>query len=220
MSTAAPASISAAPAFRIGKKLVLSIFGVVPLGVYVFCHLWTNLSSLGGAEAFNQALEASRHHPATIVLEVFGLGVPLLVHTGLGVREILRGRPNNATYGYFGNLEFILQRVAAVGLLLFIGAHVWLARIHPALGAAPFHETWEGMHEALSEPPTFIVYTLGMLGVSYHLANGLRTASMRLGLVVSAPAQRRMQWVAAAIMIVLLAMSFGAIAGFKPFQTL
>jgi succinate dehydrogenase / fumarate reductase cytochrome b subunit len=216
MSTATTQA-GTAPTLPITRKLLLTVFGVVPLGVYVVLHLWTNLASLDGAEHFNQALVASRNHPAFIFLEVFGLGVPLLVHTGLGLREIFRMRPNNARYNYFGNLEYVLQRIAALGLLLFIGAHVWRARVLPAM-TAEGHETWQGMHEALSEPITFGVYALGMLGVSYHLANGLRTAAIRLGLVVSEPAQRRAQWVAVGVLILLLAMSGAALWGFKPFQ--
>jgi succinate dehydrogenase / fumarate reductase cytochrome b subunit len=218
MAPASPATV-ASPAASLGvnRKLLLTVFGVVPLGVYVVLHLWTNLTSLAGADAFDKALVASRSHPAFIVLEVLGLGVPLLVHTVVGLREIARSRPNNARNPYFGNLEYLLQRVAAIGILLFIGAHVWRARILPAqtdLG----HETWAGMHEALSEPITFAVYALGLLGVSYHLANGLRTAAIRTGLVVSERAQKRMQLVAACVLIALLAMSGAALWGFRPFQ--
>jgi succinate dehydrogenase / fumarate reductase cytochrome b subunit len=218
MATATQFDAATAPAARtITSKLVLTLFGIVPLGAYVVLHLWTNLNSLAGEKQFNEAIEASRHHPWMIALEVFGLGVPLLVHTGIGLREIARGRPNNASYRYFGNLEYLLQRVAAVGVLLFIGAHVWRARIAPALATPGGHETWAGMHDALSEPITFGVYVLGVLGVCYHLANGLRTAAMRLGFVVSREAQARMQWIAAAVLLVLLAMSAMAIAGFQPF---
>jgi succinate dehydrogenase / fumarate reductase cytochrome b subunit len=215
-STATPQA-AGAPSLPITRKLLLTVFGVVPLGAYVVLHLWTNLSSLDGPDHFNQALVASRNHPAFIFLEVFGLGVPLLVHTGLGLREIFRMRMNNARYNYFGNLEYVLQRVAAIGVLLFLGAHVTKARILPAM-TPEGHESWQGMHDALSEPITFGVYVLGMLGVSYHLANGLRTAAIRTGLVVTEPAQRRAQWAAAVVLLLLLAMSFAAIYGFKPFQ--
>ena len=75
------------------------------------------------------------------------------------------------------------------------------------------------MHEALSEPLTFTVYALGMLGISYHLANGLQTSAMRLGLVVSDEGRRRMQVVSYAALVILLAMSGLALYGFRPFQS-
>ena len=205
----------ASHAVRISRKQLLSILGLVPLGVYVFLHLWTNLESLNGELAFNTAVLRSRNHPAFILLEIFGLGLPLLVHTVLGLMEIGRARPNNVVYSTFDNLKFVLQRASAIGLLLFIGAHVYKARIAPDL-VVNGHESWQGMHNGLSEPITLTVYVLGMLAVSYHLANGMQTASMRLGVVMTPAGQRRMQWVSGTLFVILLAMSGAAIYGFQP----
>src|SRR5215510_14868955 len=113
MSTAT-ASV-ASRVVRITGKQVLTLFGLVPLGVYVFLHLWTNLYSLAGADAFNAAVDRSRANPAFLVLEVFGLGVPLVVHMWLGFAEILRGRPNNVRYSSLDNLRYLLQRISALG---------------------------------------------------------------------------------------------------------
>jgi succinate dehydrogenase / fumarate reductase cytochrome b subunit len=212
MSTAAAHSSLSARIVHVTRKQVLTLFGLVPLGVYVVLHLWTNLYSLAGAEAFNKASEGSRANPAFLFLEIFGLGLPLLAHTVIGLMEIRRGRPNNLRYGFLDNLRYLLQRASAIGLLLFIGAHVWRARLAPALEGR--HEDFAGMHEALSEPITLIVYALGMLGVSYHLANGLQTAATRTGLVVSEAGRRRMTWLAGTVMVLLLAMSGLAITGF------
>jgi succinate dehydrogenase / fumarate reductase cytochrome b subunit len=213
-------STAAASARPVGltRKQVLSLFGIVPLGVYVVLHLWTNLTSLQGARAFNLAVTNSRNHPAFLFLEIFGLGIPLVAHTIIGLIETRRMRPNNARYGFFNNLEYLLQRLSALGLVLFIGAHVWKARLFPEELTPDGHESWMGMHNGLSEPITFIVYVLGMLGISYHLANGVRTAAMRWGLAVSPRGQARAQMVSAGVFVLLLVMSSAAIYGFQPFQ--
>jgi succinate dehydrogenase / fumarate reductase, cytochrome b subunit len=194
------------------SKRLMSLLGIVPLGVYVVLHLWTNLSSLGGAESYNAALLASRRHPAFLVLEVL-LGLAILVHTVLGLRLLLRWRPNNLEERTFGNLKFMLQRVAGLGVGAFIVAHVIKARILPAMSPAGV-ETWHGMREALSEPVTMTVYVLGLLGVSYHLANGLWTALITWGLTVTPQAQRRSQALAFVALIVLLGMSGLSLYGF------
>ena len=85
----------------------MSLLGIAPLGVYVVLHLWTNLSSLGGPESYNAALAASRRHPAFLFLEVL-LGLAILAHTVVGVRLMLRWRPNNLEERTFGNLKFLL----------------------------------------------------------------------------------------------------------------
>src|SRR4051812_49220012 len=115
----------------VSRKQLLSLFGVVPLGVYVVLHLWTNMYSLAGPAAFNQRLEESRNAPGFLFLEVFGLGLPILVHTIYGVLELFRARPNNARYNTFDNLKYVLQRVAGLGVGFFIAAHVIKARILP-----------------------------------------------------------------------------------------
>src|SRR5262245_42463744 len=91
-------------------KQVMSLLGVAPLGVYVVAHLWTNLYSLAGPEAFDQHLSESRQSPALIFLEVFGLGVPFLVHAWYGVAAVLKMRANNASYRSLRNLKYLLQR--------------------------------------------------------------------------------------------------------------
>jgi succinate dehydrogenase / fumarate reductase cytochrome b subunit len=210
---------SAAAAHRsspLTEKLTLSLLGVVPLGVYVVMHLWTNMHSLFGAEAFDAALRESREKPAFIALEIFGLGLPIVVHAWLGIRALLRSRYNNATYGTLRNLKFLLQRLSGLGVLLFLGAHVVKARLMPAANGT--HETWAGMHEAFCEVPTLVVYSLGMLGISFHLGNGLWGAGMTLGLTVGPKAQKRMEWVSGLFFVVLLVMSGLAIYGFRPFM--
>jgi succinate dehydrogenase / fumarate reductase cytochrome b subunit len=200
----------------LNEKQIMSILGVAPLGVYVVAHLWTNLYSLGGAEAFDAATRASRQHPAFLSLEIFGLGVPILVHVWYGLKIVVRARPNNGAYRSLRNLKYLLQRLSGLGVLLFLGAHVVKARIMPATEGRI--ESWQGMHEALSEMPTMVVYALGMLGISYHLANGIWGSALTLGLTVTPRAQSRMQWLSAAFFVLLLVMSGLAVYGFHPFQ--
>jgi succinate dehydrogenase / fumarate reductase cytochrome b subunit len=202
-------------------KQIMSILGIVPIGVYVVAHLWTNMYAIAGPEAFDRRLEESRQGPWFVLLEIFGLGVPILIHMGYGLRIIFKGRPNIKHYPTLRNLKFGLQRLSGAGILLFLFAHVIKARIMPAFDSANtlHHETWAGMHEALSEPLTFTVYLLGLLGVSYHLANGVWGSALTLGLTVTPAAQKRMEWVSAIVFAALLFMSALSLYGFHPFST-
>ncbi|MBK6462435.1 MAG: hypothetical protein IPF92_15690 [Myxococcales bacterium] len=111
--------------------------------------------------------------------------LPLVLHTIWGISRMAQTRPNLHTYTFFGNLKFILQRLSAIGLMLFLGAHVWLAMLHPRFV--------EGHPEAFAHisgrcattGPRWPSTCSGTLGVAYHLANGLHTFSMGWGLVAS-----------------------------------
>jgi succinate dehydrogenase / fumarate reductase cytochrome b subunit len=212
------AGMNAIAAVRRGftGKQIMSLLGVVPLGAYVVAHLCTNLYSLAGADAFDAALKASRAHPAFVALEIFGLGLPILVHAWIGLTIIFKMRPNTMQYPTLRNLKYLLQRLSGLGVLLFLGAHVVKARLLPAMEGTT--ETWWGMHEALSEPVTLSVYVLGMLGISFHLANGVWGSAITFGLTVTPRAQARSQWVSALFFVALLVMSGLSIYGFKPFE--
>ncbi len=190
---------------RLGTVLALA-----PLGVWVVLHVWNNLYAFDGAEAWEAKVT---HHPHPVAAGVTWTIVllPLLLHTIWGLKRTAWSKPNNLQYGYFGNLRYLLQRVSALGVLLFVGAHLWLAFLRPRmLEGHPerFHDIAREMHHHL---PTIGVYLLGTLGVSYHLANGIATSAMAFGVGTTAKSQKRMERVALALFLVLLAMSWSAI---------
>lgn len=190
----------------------MSFLGVVPLGIYVILHLWTNLSALGGPASYQQALLQSRNHPGFIALELF-LGLTILIHAVIGIKLIFKWRPNPTKVRYFSNLKFTLQRLSGIGLALFLVAHIIKARILPSFHP-PHTETWMGMHHALWEPVTLTVYILGLLGVSFHLANGLWTFCLTWGLTVTPGSQRRAEIVSALFFVGLLILSALTLYGF------
>jgi succinate dehydrogenase / fumarate reductase cytochrome b subunit len=183
---------------------------VFPLGVWTFVHLWNNLAAFRGGEAWQQAV-TEYPHPVAEALTGIVVLLPLAIHTIWGIGRLASTRPNNVRYPFYANLKYALQRVAALGVLLFLGAHLWLAFLKPrAVEHHPeaFADIAQQMH---FHTPTLVVYVLGTLGVSYHLADGLLTACMGWGVVSSRGALRRLEWVALLVFVVLLAMSWGAV---------
>jgi succinate dehydrogenase / fumarate reductase cytochrome b subunit len=180
------------------------------LGVWTIVHLWNNLSAFQGAEAWESAVTAYPHPFADALAGTIAL-LPLAIHTVWGIGRLFSSRPNNLRYRYYGNLKYLLQRVSAVGVLLFVGAHVWLAFLKPRfeLGRGEaFADLAQEMH---FHRPTLVVYLLGTLGVAYHLANGMQTFSMGWGLASSTKGLRRIEVVSLIAFVLLLAMSWGVI---------
>jgi succinate dehydrogenase / fumarate reductase cytochrome b subunit len=98
-----------------------------------------------------------------------------------------------------------------VGLLLFLGAHLWLAFLQPHLfegHAEPFADIADEMRHNV---PTLPVYLLGVLGVAYHFANGISTFAMGWGLVVTKKALRRLDVLVWVVFVTMLAMGWSAI---------
>jgi succinate dehydrogenase / fumarate reductase cytochrome b subunit len=187
-----------------------SLLAVVPLGVWTFVHLWHNLAAFEGDAAWQSAVTEYPHPFAEALVGIVVL-LPLAIHAVWGIGRLATSRPNNLRYRFYGNLKYLLQRLAAVGVLLFLGAHLWLALIHPRVverHAEPFADIAQEMH---FHTPTLVVYVLGTLGTAYHLANGLLTFCMGWGVVKTQRALRRLEGTALVVFVLLLAMSWGAI---------
>jgi succinate dehydrogenase / fumarate reductase, cytochrome b subunit len=216
MSTASPASSSLATASsRQARSSFLrarlaSALGVLPLGVWTVAHLWHNLSAFQGADAWQAAVTEYPHPFAEALTGVLVL-LPIAIHSIWGIGRLATSRPNNVRYGFYANLKYLLQRLSALGVLLFLGAHLWRALLHPRLvegHAEVFADIAQEMH---FNTPTLVVYVLGTLGISYHLANGAQTFCMGWGVVTSQRGLRRLEGASLALFLLLLMMSWGAV---------
>ncbi|MBX3197120.1 MAG: succinate dehydrogenase [Labilithrix sp.] len=187
-----------------------SLLAVAPLSIWTVNHLWNNLAAFQGAEAWQTSVTEYSHPLAFFASSLIAL-LPLALHTIWGLGRLKSARPNIDRYRYFGNLRYILQRLSAVGVLLFLGAHLWLAMLKPRLTTGKpemFADIAGEMHHHL---PTLLVYTLGVLGVSYHLANGLNTFAMGWGLATSRRALKKVDLLVWVVFLGLLAMGWGAV---------
>ncbi len=201
---------SSARAASFVRSRLGSFLAVFPLAIWTVIHLWNNLAALSGPAAWETAVTSYPHPVAQLVTAIVVL-LPLVLHMVWGIGRLLTSRPNNVSYNYYANLKYALQRITAVGVLLFLGAHIWLAMLRPRLvegGPEPFADISHEMHFHL---PTLIVYLVGTLGVAYHLANGLSTFCMGWGVVSSKRAMRRLDWVTIPLFLILLAMSWAVI---------
>lgn len=214
MSTAAhvPAHVAEANANHATffRSRLGSLLAVAPLGVWTVMHVWHNLSAFEGPEAWQSAVTEYPHPVAQVLTAVIVL-LPIVLHTVWGLSRLAAARPNNVRYGFYANFKYALQRASAVGVLFFLGAHLWLATIHPRLVEGHAEQFADIAGEMNHHLPTLVVYLLGTLGVSYHLANGLQTFAMGWGIVSSRRALKKLDVVSIGFFVVLLAMSWSAI---------
>jgi len=206
---AAPVSASRQRANFVQAR-VASVLAVVPLGLWTVLHIWHNLSAFQGPEAW-QAAVTEYPHPFAEAFAAIVVLLPLALHTMWGVTRLATSRPNNNRYPFYGNLKYLLQRLSAVGVLLFLGAHLWLAMIRPRLVTGQPEPFADISHEMHYHWPTLATYLLGTVGVSYHLANGMQTFCMTWGIVSSERGLRRLEQSAIAVFVLMLAMSWSVV---------
>jgi succinate dehydrogenase / fumarate reductase cytochrome b subunit len=208
MSTAVTSARTADGSFlrsRLGSALAIA-----PLGVWTVVHLWNNLAAFKGASEWERAVTEYDHPVAFFFSSVFAL-LPLGLHTVWGIARLASAKPNNGRYLFFQNWKYLLQRLSALGLLLFLGAHLWKAMLEPRLLKNHPESFADISFQMAHHAPTLIVYILGVLGIAYHLANGMQTFAMGWGLVSSRGALKRLEKVVVLVFLVLLAMGWGSI---------
>lgn len=159
-------------------KRLHSLSGVVPIAGFVIFHLFENSQSVAGQEAFNGTVHTLRSLPYLYLLEV-GLLAPIFFHAVLGMVINRTARHNVLKYGFRANWSYTLQRFSGTFLLIFIGIHLY----HTRFAGIPSDQMFQYLRDAYQHPLMGLLYLLGVLSASFHLANGLATFAMAWGIV-------------------------------------
>jgi succinate dehydrogenase/fumarate reductase cytochrome b subunit (b558 family) len=178
------------------RKKWQSLTGVVPLGIFLLEHLWTNAKALQGAEAFNGAVADLQAIPLLPVLELFGIFLPLAFHSLYGIYLAIRGRQDSLQHTYANDSLYLLQRVSGVLAFAFILYHlatIWLQKLLSGLSPDAFYQTLEAQLSSThwGVPWAALFYVIGLAATVFHFANGVPPFCIAWRLTVTANAQRR-----------------------------
>ncbi len=191
-----------------------ALSGALALGGFLIVHLLTNASALGGHALYDSVVGSLARSSVVPFIEVVFILLPLGFHAGYGL-VLLAKKATNANASaeierrrYGDRRFFVLQRVSAVLVLLFVLAHAWELRLQrlffglPADGlytmlTAHLSSTWAGI------PYVALLYILGILAATVHFANGLFAASAVWNLGPSPAGRRKIRLVTAALGLLL-----------------
>src|SRR5688572_31211625 len=91
--------------------------GILPLGVFLLEHFYTNSKAMTGPADFNNAVRDLQSIPYILFIEIGGIFIPLIYHAVYGLFITWEARPNNLAYPYPRNWFYTIQRIT--GLILF-----------------------------------------------------------------------------------------------------
>jgi len=197
--------------------------GIVPLGIFLIEHLYTNSKALGehGERLYNEAVADLQSIPYIIFIEVFGIFIPLIYHAVYGLVITYEAKPNVASYGYGRNWMYILQRVTGVILFIFITFHLLNFRfgLIPGLNDISVAErpdlAYSIVRGEFRDPLIFSIYVLGITSTTYHFANGLWLFLVDWGITVGQRAQRLAGYGCAALGVALTIVGINAALAFR-----
>jgi len=210
---------AAAEALRHRRHFALrrlhSLSGVVPVGLFLVTHLWTNARAVYGRDAFNHAVGDIQAMPFLAYIEVFGIFLPLAFHALYGLVIAVKGSSNVGAYGYTRNWMYLLQRVTGVLAFAFIALHVWQYRVQKTLGAMEWQEFYGALGHDLAAPAMFAAYLIGLTASVFHFANGLWLFGNSWGVTTSARSMRRSAGLCVAAGVALWALGFNTLLHFS-----
>jgi len=166
-----------------------SLAGIAPIGVFLLEHIFSISTVIAGPEVFDRTVAhlAAIPHGLLITMEIFFIAIPLLFHGIYGAYIALQAKNNVGEYGYARNRQFWLQRISAWYTFAFLIWHVGYLRFMVKGGGTPI--SYSLMHDYLSNPIVFALYTIGLLAAIYHFTNGLFTFCITWGITVGPRAQ-------------------------------
>jgi succinate dehydrogenase cytochrome b subunit len=173
-----------------------SLSGIVPVGVFLAEHFWSNSYVLVSAAKYDEVGQGLQTLPFRPVIEAVGIWIPILFHAGYGFYIWSKGKSNVLEYPWMRNWLCALQRWSGLVAFLFIGWHVWTARFLTS-GRSNFGT----VHADMSNNYYAALYVVGIVASSFHLGNGLWNFVCKWGLAATVRAQRAAAFVGAAVAI-------------------
>lgn len=194
--------------------------GIVPLGIFLLEHFYTNSKALTGPEDFNNAVRDLQSIPYILFIEIFGIFIPLIYHGVYGLVITMESRPNNLSYPYPRNWFYLVQRLTGVILFFFIFFHVLNFRfgLIPGLNTISVAHRPDLAFDIVSREfhmaPIFTVYMVGITATVWHLANGVWLFLVDWGITIGERAQRVTGYACLAFGVALLLVGINAAVAF------
>ncbi|HYE66705.1 MAG TPA: succinate dehydrogenase cytochrome b558 subunit [Pyrinomonadaceae bacterium] len=211
-------------AIRLSRTFIMrklhQLSGIVPLGIFLLEHFYTNSKALTGAKDFNEAVADLQSIPYILFIEIGGIFIPLIYHAVYGLVITWEMRPNNLAYPYPRNWFYTIQRLTGLILFVFITFHVLNFRFGmiPGLNTISVAHrpelAFDIVRDEFLNPVIFGIYVVGITATVWHFANGIWLFLVDWGIAIGARAQRLTGYACIAIGVLLLAVGINAAAAF------
>jgi len=189
-----------------------SLMGIIPIGLFLLEHFFTNSFARQGAGVFNEKIKFFQELPYLILIELIFIFLPLLFHGLYGMWIVVTGQSNVLRYNYYRNWFYVIQRASGVITLLYVFWHVYITRLSALLYGT--HINFEFMAQQLANPVTMAFYVIGLVAATFHFANGLWGFLVSWGITTGPRAQTVSTWVCAGFFVVLTVVGINALVGF------
>jgi len=193
-----------------------SLTGIIPVGAFLFEHiLISNASAIGGPAAYARQVRFLGSLPLVLLLELFGIWLPILYHALYGFYIWYRGETNVGDYPWTGNWMYTAQRWTGIIAFAYILWHTWTMRftgvdLHEFPGAS-----FGKVQGEVFQTPFFLFYVVGLIAASWHFAYGIWLFCAKWGIVSGEKARKRFLALSIAFFFVLTGAGLASLTSFR-----
>lgn len=219
-SPAAPMIKSGVAPLRAGQgysfllRRLHSLSGIVPVGAFLIEHFISNAFATRGPAAYTKQVELLSGFPFVVLLELFGIWLPILYHGLYGFYVWYRGETNVGEYPWMGNWLYTSQRWTGAIAFFYMVWHTWHIRFtgvhilsHPA-------SAFGKVQMEFQSPWAIAFYAVGILCASWHFAYGIWLFAAKWGITTGDGARRRFGYVCVAIGVLFVAVGAATMYSF------
>jgi succinate dehydrogenase / fumarate reductase cytochrome b subunit len=186
-----------------------TLSGVIPVGLFLMEHLFTNSTATISPSAYNTAVNTIQHIPFLHFVEFVFIFLPLLYHGVFGLYVAYTAGYNAGQYSWSRNMLFVLQRITGIITFVFIIYHLWTTRFS---GSAP---SFAFVHSLVGHQFTFWFMLIGVVAATFHFANGLWSFMVHWGITIGPRAQRISGIVMLTLFVILASVGIASLLAFK-----
>ena len=191
-----------------------SLSGIVPVGVFLIEHFISNAFATNGPWAYAGQVRFLTSLPFVLLLEIFGIYIPLLFHSLYGFYIWFRGEANVRDYPWAGNFMYSAQRWTGAIAFAYMAWHTYTMRFTGIHLMTNPQAAFSKVQLELQSPWAAAFYVIGITAASWHFAYGLYLFCAKWGITVSERSRKAMSVVSAILAITLIAVGMATLAAF------
>jgi succinate dehydrogenase / fumarate reductase cytochrome b subunit len=206
------APLRAGQGYSFWLRRLHSLTGIIPVGAFLFEHiLISNATTISGPAAYARQVRFLAGLPLVLLLELFGIWLPILFHGLYGFYIWYRGEANVGAYPWTGNWMYTAQRWTGGIAFAYILWHTWTMRftgidLHQYPGAS-----FGKVQAELNSPFLLAFYVVGLVCASWHFAYGVWLFAAKWGITAGEKARQRFLVVCLGFFVVLSAVGVASL---------
>jgi succinate dehydrogenase / fumarate reductase cytochrome b subunit len=191
-----------------------SLSGIVPIGLFLLEHFISNSEAFKGPEAYTKQVAFLNSVPFVLVLEIFGIWLPILYHGLYGLYIWWRGQNNVLSYPWEGNWLYAAQRWTGIIAFAYIIQHTYHLRFTgTVLGTHP-DQAFAKVQNEFHNPWMIAFYCVGIIAASWHFSYGVWLFAAKWGITTGETARRRLGYVCVVLALGLIFLGGMSMNGF------